>query len=148
MGTLPRPFRLFQLRTSRARESSRFSRRKRPRRRVFYTTARPKVPAVGSLKPRRPLHRLQLLSSNWSIHSDHPRTYCINVQYAIRRISLTPGRPADTRHMMWSGKVRGDLLVVEVRDPELNRSVRVATIIAKIHTANSCHRCSTRPWSR
>jgi len=34
------------------------------------------------------------------------------------------------RHAMWAGRVRGDLFVIEVRDAELNRSVRVATIVA------------------
>jgi hypothetical protein len=34
------------------------------------------------------------------------------------------------RHAMWAGRVRGDLFVIEVRDTELNRSVRVATIVA------------------
>ncbi len=34
------------------------------------------------------------------------------------------------RHAMWAAKVRGDLFVIEVRDAELNRSVRVAKIVA------------------
>jgi len=34
------------------------------------------------------------------------------------------------RHAMWAGGVRGDLFVAETRDAELNRSVRVAKIMA------------------
>ena len=33
------------------------------------------------------------------------------------------------RHVMWAGKVRGALFVLEERDVELHRSIRVAKII-------------------
>lgn len=32
------------------------------------------------------------------------------------------------RHVMWTGKVIGDLFVTEVRDPELQRHVRCAVV--------------------
>jgi hypothetical protein len=33
------------------------------------------------------------------------------------------------RHAIWSGQVTGDLYVVEVRDVELNRAVRIANVV-------------------
>ena len=37
--------------------------------------------------------------------------------------------PLLSRHVMWAGKVRGALFVLEERDVELHRSIRVAKII-------------------